>query len=40
LRDLFDHPTAAGMADLVRDQLLEQVRALDDETAASLTAGR
>lgn len=36
LRDLFDHPTPAGLAGLVRDQLVAQVLALDDETAARL----
>jgi amino acid adenylation domain-containing protein len=37
LRNLFDNPTPAGMAQLVRQDLIEQVLTLDDETAARLT---
>jgi amino acid adenylation domain-containing protein len=37
LRNLFDHPTPAGMAGLVRQGLIDQVSELDDETAARLT---
>jgi acyl carrier protein len=35
---LFDHPTPSGMADVVRELLIEQVSALDDDTAALLAA--
>ncbi len=36
LRDLFDAPTAAGIAARVRELLVEQIGALDDETALLL----
>lgn len=38
LRALFDDPTPRGIADEVRRLLVEQVTALDDETATVLTA--
>jgi len=38
LRALFDEPTPRGIADEVRRLLVEQVTALDDETATVLTA--
>lgn len=39
LRDLFDNPTPRGMAQLVTDELVAQVLALDDATVEELSAG-